>query len=151
VSFGYGGGDFLALGQLAFNLWHKCYKVGRNAPKELKELTKELSTLKNTSKSLRLESERDDSILRQCGQQRVDLVSELIIKVRQTLEECQTLASKYETLLDKSQPGLKRTWNKYVKYPVDASEFDSLRSKVRFVIIRETYQLDQKTDLMILR
>ncbi|KAI5789474.1 hypothetical protein FPQ18DRAFT_306826 [Pyronema domesticum] len=113
MSFGYGGGD----------------SVGRNAPKELKELTKELSTLKNTIEALRLDSEREDSILRQCGQHRVDLVSELIIRVRQTLEKCQTLASKYETLLDKSQPGLKRTWNKYVKYPTGASEFDSLRSK----------------------
>jgi hypothetical protein len=60
----------------------------------------------------------------------LDLIGEVIAKVKETLEQGQALASKYGTLLDQSQPRLKRIWNKYVKLPVDASELDSLRSKV---------------------
>lgn len=52
MSFGFGVGDFLAVGTLCWKLYQNVYKVSRDAPEELRGIRDELGALSNTIRLL---------------------------------------------------------------------------------------------------
>ena len=63
MSFGFSVGDFLAVAELAWTLYHKCYKVARGAPEEFRLLLGEISNLSNSLRILNDEVHDPDSVL----------------------------------------------------------------------------------------
>lgn len=74
MSFGFGVGDFIAVGQMAYKLYHEIYVVARTAPKEVRDLCRELSTLRTSIELLNDEVNDPGSMLMQCGKKRLDQV-----------------------------------------------------------------------------
>lgn len=129
MSFGFGVGDFLAVTELAWNLYRYCYVVSRGAPQEFQLLLQEITTLSQSIQLLQEEAKDPNSTLVRSGEGRILMVQEMISRVVVTLEELQKHAKKYEKLGDNSRAKRKQLWDKF-KWSVDATNLDSLRNKV---------------------
>lgn len=130
MSFGFGVGDFIAVSQLAWNLYRYCYVVSRGAPQEFQLLLQEITTLSQSIKLLELEAQDPNSTLVRSGEDRIRMVKEMMSRVEVTLKELEKHAKKYEKLGDSSRSKVrKQLWAKF-KWAVDASDLDALRNKV---------------------
>ena len=121
-------GDIIAVGQLAYTLYTKCYKVARGAPHEFQHLLSEVSILSQAMKFLQEEVEREDSTLMQAGESRIQTVNEVVQRVGVTLREFEKLANRHAKLGDGSAK-VKQVW-RAVKWSVDAPDLDTLRNQV---------------------
>lgn len=130
MSFGFGVGDFLAVSQLAWNLYRYCYVVARGAPQEFQLLLQEITTLSQSIKLLELEAQNPNSTLVRSGEDRIRMVKEMMSRVEVTLKELEKHAKKYEKLGESSRSKVrKQLWVKF-KWSIDASDLDALRNKV---------------------
>lgn len=127
MSFGFAVGDFIAVGQLAWTLYRECYTVAKGAPQEFHLLLGEISTLSSSLRILQEEVINPESILCRAGEDRVRMVSEMVLRVKVTLEELQKVAKKHRALEEGSKR--KIIWEKF-KWSVESKSIDSLRSKV---------------------
>ena len=121
-------GDIIAVGQVAYTLCTKCYKVARGAPHEFQHLLSEVSILSQAMKFLQEEVEREDSTLMQAGESRIQTVNEVVQRVGVTLREFEKLANRHAKLGDGSAK-VKQVW-RAVKWSVDAPDLDALRNQV---------------------
>jgi len=85
MSFGFGIGDFIAIGNLAWKLYKDPYSVFRKAPKEIELIKDELSNLNNTIRVLRDDVETPSSVIRMAGPERAQLVNDAMKQVEGTL------------------------------------------------------------------
>lgn len=129
MSFGFSVGDFLAVTELAWNLYRNCYVVARGAPEEFQHLVREIATLSQSIQFLQEEASNPNSTLVRSGEDRIRMVREMISRVEVTLKELDIQAKKYAKLGDTSRAKRKQIWDKF-KWSVDASSLDSLRNKV---------------------
>ncbi|KAI9799927.1 MAG: hypothetical protein M1825_004298 [Sarcosagium campestre] len=121
-----GVGDFLAVTKLAWNLYHNCYLVAREAPDEFRQLVNELASLQGVLRTLRDDVNSDRSFLDKLGEAR-----------KQTLERC--LAGCYDTLRKLEQLVIKyrqlgigdglQFWRK-IKWVTQQRDVSNLRAKV---------------------
>ena len=121
-------GDVIALGQLAYTLYTKCYKVARGAPQEFQHLQSEVLMLSQAMKFLQEDLEKEDSTLMKAGESRIETVNEIIKRVGVTLREFEKHANRHEKLGDGSAK-VKQMW-RAVKWSVDAPDLDALRNQV---------------------
>ena len=121
-------GDIIAVGQLAYTLYTKCYKVARGAPLEFQQLLAEVAILSQAMKLLQEEIEMEDSTLMKAGDSRIQTVNRVVERVEVTLKEFEKHANRHAKLGDGS-PKVKQMW-RAVKWSVDASDLDGLRSQV---------------------
>ena len=121
-------GDIIAVGQLAYTLYTKCYKVAGGAPQEFQHLLAEVAILSHAMKFLQEEVEKEDSTLMKAGEYRIQTVNEVVKRVRVTLKQLEKHANRHVKLGDES-PKLKQMW-RAVKWSVDASDLDALRNQV---------------------
>lgn len=138
MSFGFGVGDFLAVTELAWNLYRYCYVVSRGAPQEFQLLLQEITNLSQSIQLLQDEAKDPNSTLVRAGEDRIRMVQEMMSRVEDTLRELQKHAKKYEKLGDNSRAKRKQLWDKF-RWSVDASNLDSLRNKVCSLKPRSTY------------
>ncbi|KAF8536972.1 hypothetical protein BDD12DRAFT_982467 [Trichophaea hybrida] len=129
MSFGFAVGDFIAVGQLAWTLYHQCYLVARGAPQEFQHLLGEVTMLSQAIQLLQKEVENPQSTLVRAGEVRVRMVNEMIRRVGVTLRELERYAKRYEKLGDTSQPKRKQIWHKF-RWSKDAPDLDSMRNKL---------------------
>ena len=121
-------GDIIAVRQLAYTLYTKCYKVARGAPHEFQHLLYEVSMLSQAMKLLQEEVEREDSTLMKAGESRIQTVNEAVKRVRTTLKELEKHSNRHTKLGDGSAK-VKQMW-RAVKWSVDAPDLDALRNQV---------------------
>jgi hypothetical protein len=133
MSFGYSVGDFMATGQLAWHLYRDYYRVARVAPQEIELLRREINTLHSAINILREEIEDPKSLLCRAGEGRVEMVNEMMKRVRDTLKELESVSKKYEKLLRKPSQGKLKEWVDRFRFSVDAPDLDALRNKVRLM------------------
>lgn len=129
MSFGFGVGDFLAVTELAWNLYRYCYVVARGAPQEFQLLLQEITSLSQSIQLLQEEAKDPNSTLVRAGDARIIMVKEMMGRVEVTLRELEKHAKKYEKLGDSTRAKRKQMWSKF-KWSVDATNLDSLRNKV---------------------
>lgn len=129
MSFGFGVGDILGAGQLAYTLWKYCYKVARDAPDEFKRLIAEIGTLSHSISFLGEEAKDPNSTLMRGGSDRIRMMGEMIARVEVTSKELQKIAEKCGRLGELSSGRMHQVWTKF-KWSVDASDLDALRNKV---------------------
>ena len=96
MSFGFAIGDVIQVATLAWNLYRDCYKVAREAPQDFQLLVSEMSTMSNSLVMLREEIKDPDSTLSQSGEERVQLVNDMVHNIFQTLLSLEKYATKYE-------------------------------------------------------
>lgn len=129
MSFGFSVGDFLAVTELAWNLYRYCYVIARGAPQEFQHLVQEIATLSQSIQLLQEEAKNPNSTLVRSGDDRIRMVREMIKRLEVTLKELEVYAKKYAKLGDTARAKRKQIWDKF-KWSVDASSLDSLRNKV---------------------
>jgi len=130
MSFGFGVGDFIAVGTLAWNLYHDCFLIARGAPNEFRLLVDELQTLHMRMKLFETEYNDPDSVLARAGEDRQRMVWSLLDQVRGIMSDLESTFIKHRNLGNISRSGLKRGWDK-LKWSIDAKDVDDLRNKVR--------------------
>lgn len=131
MSFGFGVGDFLAVGELAWTLYKDVYLVAQAAPQEVHQLEIQLSTLKNSLDILKEDFADEDSIVQRAGPERLKAAEDILKGVYETLQDLQIITTKYKKKFDSSRGKLKRGWDKIGFAITDAKEIDGIRSKVR--------------------
>ena len=133
MSFGIGGiGDIKCVLELAWFLYRDCYKISRGAPQDFKLLLDELSTLKNSIEVLYEEIQDKSSTLCRSGEDRIHMATEMMRRVKSTLDELQKFAEKYKGNLNNEtdkQSKRKTLWAK-IKWSIDAPDINKLRNEV---------------------
>lgn len=135
MSFGFGIGDFIAVGELCWKLYSQVYKVSRDAPEELRGLNQELGNLHNTIQLLVEELKDEDSVLKRSGDVRIKLVNRVMSQLEETLKKMQQLSKRYADLQTPTKGQGKRLnpriyWDR-LKYSQELHTINDLRAKVR--------------------
>ena len=112
MSFGYGIGDIVALGQIAWTAYKSC----RDAPESFKNVSQEASSLHALLKEV--EENLSAQTLSSTSQARLKTIGDGCHKV---LEELQSLVDRYESLGAPS----KRTWDRMKWHCNDIAELRS--------------------------
>ncbi|KAF8460107.1 hypothetical protein BDZ91DRAFT_833254 [Kalaharituber pfeilii] len=131
MSFGFGVGDFLAVGQLAWKLYDQCYRVARGAPQDFRTLVDDLRHMWAVMQSFAEELKDPTSIFLQSGEERQCMLLEMLNRVRGILNQLQDIFEKHRNLGNSSRSGIKGKWDKF-KWSIDAKEVDSIRHKVSY-------------------
>jgi len=122
-------GDFIAVGELAWRLYQDCYRIARGAPHEFRVLVDELKTLYMTMKLFGDELKDPDSVLVKAGEERLQMVKDLLEKVKQVLKGLNDSFNKHRKLGDVTRKGLKAMWDQF-QWARYAKDVDGLRNKV---------------------
>ena len=123
-------GDIIAVGQLAYTLYTKSYKVAGGAPQEFQHLLAEVAILSHAMKFLQEEVEKEDSTLMKAGEYRIQTVNEVVGRVGVTLKALEKHVNRYAKLGHGDElPMVKKMW-RAVKWSVDAADLDALRNQV---------------------
>ncbi|KAB2570347.1 hypothetical protein DBV05_g10981 [Lasiodiplodia theobromae] len=136
MSFGFGVGDFIAVGELCWKLYSQVYEVSRGAPEAIQNLKAELGDMHLTINKLVEDTKDPDSILVQSGPDRLNLACSVLEKTQETLKKLDDLSGKYE-LLQKPSSHLakrhfwKRNYDK-VKFAAESRTINDLRAKLVF-------------------
>ncbi|KAL0631582.1 hypothetical protein Q9L58_009553 [Maublancomyces gigas] len=104
MSFGFGVGDVIAVAELAWKLYHFCFVVSRGAPHEFQLLLQQITSLSQSLKLLQLEAKNPTSNLMSSGPDRIQMVGEIMARVKNTLAELEKFAVKYQKMGDTSHP-----------------------------------------------
>lgn len=136
MSFGFGVGDFIAVGELCWKLYSQVYEVSHGAPEAIQNLKAELGDMHLTINKLVEDTKDPDSILVQSGPDRLNLACSVLEKTQETLKKLDDLSGKYE-LLQKPSSHLakrhfwKRNYDK-VKFAAESRTINDLRAKLVF-------------------
>ncbi|RYP40324.1 hypothetical protein DL767_001781 [Monosporascus sp. MG133] len=98
MSYGFGVGDFVAVGELCWKLYRNVVQVARDAPKEIRSLQQDLSSLSNVIKALQEDATQPGSAIAQASPDRVGLGKDLLARTEEVLRRLEKLAGKYELL-----------------------------------------------------
>ncbi|KAF8453062.1 hypothetical protein BDZ91DRAFT_686858, partial [Kalaharituber pfeilii] len=131
MSFGIGVGDFLAVGKIAWALYRDCYLIARGAPQEFRLLVDELKTLHATMLVLDEETKDPKSILAQAGENRQQMLKEILKSIEEALNALNDVFRKHRKLGSIDRSSFKRQWDKF-KWSVDAKDVDALRNKLTY-------------------
>ncbi|KAG4291318.1 hypothetical protein FPRO06_03204 [Fusarium proliferatum] len=153
MSFGFGVGDFIAVGELSWKIYTRVYKVSRDAPEELRALIQELGNLSNTVNLLNEELRDQEEWLKRAGERRLEYTCKVMSQAKETLQKMDRLADKYAELgtgggLEGSRRSLRIHWNR-VKYALEVSSINELRAKIEKQQSKTDMKLDELRNLMI--
>lgn len=126
MSFGWAGGDLLAATRLAWDLYHNCYLVARDAPDEFRQLVNELASLQGVLRTLRDDVNSDKSFLERIGDARKQTLERCLTGCYETLRRLNDLVIKYRKL--GIGDGL-QFWRK-IKWVYQQTEVADLKAKV---------------------
>lgn len=121
MSFGFAVGDFIALGNLAWNVYKEC----KSASAEFQEARNEVISLHTAIRELQDEAENNDSILIRAGLGRKQELDDLMRNCSDVLRELEQLLTSYRSLGTK----YKRTWD-HIKFGSEGLQ--EIRSKLMF-------------------
>ncbi|KAL8788712.1 MAG: hypothetical protein Q9213_001526 [Squamulea squamosa] len=122
----WGVGDLLTVTKLAWDLYHKCYLVAREAPDDFRQLVNELASLQGALRTLRDDYNSDQSFLERLGDPRKDALDKCLGSCNATLQKLQTLVIKYREL---GVGDGKQFWMK-LKWVSKKGEIADLRSRI---------------------
>lgn len=138
MSFGFGVGDVITVGELAFKIHTRLIKVSKSAPKEVQAVQREASLLSVVLRTLEEDLCSSTSPISRAGPDRLGMVKSLIMQAGDTLKQLDAIVRKYEALvLNDGLSSLKRLWKK-TDWALQAPVLDSLRAKVLFASRRQS-------------
>ncbi|KAI9886489.1 MAG: hypothetical protein M1823_001739 [Watsoniomyces obsoletus] len=95
---GPGVGDVLAVTKLAWDLYHNCYLVAREAPDEFRQMVNELASLQGVLRTLRDDVSSDQSFLEKLGDHRRETLERCLNACQETLRKLEAIVHKYREL-----------------------------------------------------
>lgn len=98
MALNWGVTDILAVTKLAWDLYHNCYLVAREAPDEFRQLVNELASLELVLRTLRDDISSDKSFLDRLGENRKQTLERALTTCFDTLNKIQKLVVKYREL-----------------------------------------------------
>ncbi|KAL8946866.1 MAG: hypothetical protein Q9222_006794, partial [Ikaeria aurantiellina] len=122
----WGVGDLLSVTKLAWDLYHKCYLVAREAPEDFRQLVNELASLQGVLRTLRDDVNSDTSFLDRLGDSRKENLERCLGSCFNTLHKLQTLVIKYREL---GAGDGKQFWRK-IKWVTKQGEISTLKSRI---------------------
>ncbi|KAL8711963.1 MAG: hypothetical protein Q9220_003659 [cf. Caloplaca sp. 1 TL-2023] len=122
----WGVGDLLSVTKLAWDLYHKCYLVAREAPEDFRQLVNELASLQGVLRTLRDDINSDTSFLDRLGDNRKENLERCLGSCFHTLHKLQTLVIKYREL---GVGDGKQFWRK-IKWVSKQGEILALKSRI---------------------
>ncbi|RYP61794.1 hypothetical protein DL770_009719 [Monosporascus sp. CRB-9-2] len=135
MSYGFGVGDFVAVGDLCWKLYRNVVQVARDAPKEIRSLQQDLSNLSNVIKALQEDATKPGSAIAQASPDRVRLGRDLLARTEEALCRLEKLAGKYE-LLQQPRGASTASWSsrmsqkwKKVQYAGDVRDMNDCRAQ----------------------
>ncbi|KAI2631936.1 hypothetical protein GGR54DRAFT_7088 [Hypoxylon sp. NC1633] len=99
MSYGFGIGDFLAVGELCWKLYREVYRVARNSPREVQLLQQDLSNLNTVVRALQEDCTRPGSSIAQAPPERVKIGRDILGRVENILRSLEDIATRYPLLL----------------------------------------------------
>ncbi|RYP78194.1 hypothetical protein DL771_000671 [Monosporascus sp. 5C6A] len=139
MSYGFGIGDFVAVGDLCWKLYRNVVQVARDAPKEIRSLQQDLSNLSNIIKALQEDSTQPGSAIAQASPDRVRLGKDILARTEEVLRRLEKLAGKYELLQQPRHAStaswssrMSRIWKK-VQYAGDVRDINDYRAQLSFL------------------
>lgn len=134
MSFGFGVGDFIAAGELAFRVYQNIYLVAKNAPDAITKLRDELASLVGAIKILQAEVEAPNSVINNAGDGRKAMVKDAMKKILSTLQELEQLSGKYTVMNNKEGSRPRQMWVQ-LKWVKEVPSVTTLLAKVFIVSI----------------
>lgn len=122
----WGIGDLLAVTKLAWDLYHNCYLVAREAPDDFRQLVNELASLQGVLRTLQDDVHSDKSFLERMGENRKETLERCLASCTDTLHKLHRLIIKYREL--GVADGL-QFWRK-MKWVGKQGEIKELKSKI---------------------
>ena len=98
MAFNWGIGDLLSVTKLAWDLYHNCYLVAREAPEEFRQLVNELASLQSVLRTLRDDVNSDKSFIERLDENRKQTLETCLKMCFETLQRLQELVIKYRKL-----------------------------------------------------
>jgi hypothetical protein len=98
MSFGCSVGDFIAVMNLAWTLHQDCYKVLKDCPQEIKDLSRDLATVYGVLKHIQEDLESSDSSIKAHGEERIKLLQTMVTNLDTTLTDLQKLVLGFRIL-----------------------------------------------------
>lgn len=126
MALNWGVTDVLAVTKLAWDLYHNCFLVAREAPDNFRQLVNELASLQGVLRTLRDDINSDKSFLDRLGENRKQALERALSTCFDTLHKLQTLVSKYREL--GVGDGV-QFWKK-LKWVSKQTEISDLKSKI---------------------
>lgn len=130
ISFGFALGGVIAVAELAWKLYHFCFVVARGAPHEFQLLLQEITSLSQSVQLLQLGAKNPNSTLMSSRPDRIQMVGEIMCRVKETLTTLEKVATKYKKLGDTKCAKRELIWEE-LKWSSEAETVESLRDKVR--------------------
>lgn len=124
MALNWGVTDVLAITKLAWDLYHSCYLVAREAPEDFRQLVNELASLQGVLRSLRDDINSDKSFLQRLGENRKQTLERCVANCFDTLRKLQKLVIKYRELHNDE------VFWKRLKWVGKQSEISDLKSKI---------------------
>ncbi|KAN0116843.1 hypothetical protein V8E51_002820 [Hyaloscypha variabilis] len=133
MSFGFGIGDFIAVGELAERLYKEIYLVARHASQELLALQSEVATLNMSINLLIAEIKDENSTLARSGEERVNTVNGVLAETKKTLLELEKFSQAFGLCQRKAGAfeKVKSVMNK-TKFAIDLPKIDALRARLQY-------------------
>ncbi|KAI9846413.1 MAG: hypothetical protein M1837_004004 [Sclerophora amabilis] len=127
MAFDMGIGDLLAVTKLAWDLYHNCFLVAREAPEDFRQLVNELASLQGVLRTLRDDVNSDKSFLEKLGESKKDMLERCLGGCYDTLKKLEELVTKYRQL-GIGGDGM-QFWRK-IKWVTQQRDISNLRAKV---------------------
>ncbi|KAL9099199.1 MAG: hypothetical protein Q9163_005264 [Psora crenata] len=122
----WGIGDVLAITKFAWDLYHNCYLVAREAPDDFRQLVNELASLQGVLRTLRDDINSDKSFFERLGEHRKQTLERCLQSCFDTLRKLQKLTVKYREL--GAGDGI-QFWRR-LKWSTKQGEITDLKSKI---------------------
>lgn len=133
MSFGFGVGDFIAVGQLAERLYKDIYLLAQHASQELLALQSEVATLNMSINLLIAEIKDENSTLARSGEERINTVNGVLADTKKTLLELEKFSQSFAPghkkagAFGKVKSALNRT-----KFALELPKVDALRARLQY-------------------
>ena len=126
MSLQWGVGDLLTVTKLAWDLYHNCYLVAKEAPDDFRQLVNELCSLQGVLVSLRDDVNSDKSFLDKLDEGRKATLRRCLNSCFETLRTLQALVVKYRELGIENGTGF---WKK-LKWVGKKGEITDLKARI---------------------
>ena len=127
MSLNWGITDLLAVTKLAWDLYHECFLVAREAPDDFRQLVNELASLQSILRSLRDDVTSDKSFLEKMGENRKEMLERCLSACFDTLRKLEGFVVKFREL-GRTGNG-SQFWRK-LEWVFKQGEISGLRSKI---------------------
>lgn len=119
--------DVLTLAKLAWNIYHTCYLVARDAPDSFRQLVNELASLQGALRSLRDDVSSNASFFDQMEEVRKQILSRCLSSCFNTLHRLNDLITRYQGMGIGDRKQL--FWQK-IKWASQRGYIEELKSKI---------------------